>query len=116
MYLSVSRFLLQTTVDGSCGLDVMCVVLGLKRERLVRKCFRLELVSFVLKHIGNRASATFMHALGEVSMNIGLFELAAAGAVLLADGGSLHDRGVVAVAMVIATRRCGRFLLRRTNQ
>lgn len=49
--------------------------------------------SFVLKHSGNRALAAFMHALGEVTMHIGLFELAVSGAVLLADGGPLHDNG-----------------------
>ena len=93
IYLSVSRFLLQTTADGNCDLDVMCFMLGLKRERQVPLCLRLELVSFVPKHIGNRALVAFMHARGEVAMHIGLYEVVASGAVLLADGGPLHDSG-----------------------
>lgn len=42
-HLSVSRCLLQTTADGNCGLDAMCLMLGLKRECLARQCLRLEL-------------------------------------------------------------------------
>ena len=54
-YLSMSVIILQTIADGSCGLDVMCLMLGLKREKEVRQALRWELGAFVLRHVGNRA-------------------------------------------------------------
>ena len=55
IYLSKLRFVIVTIADGSCGLDVMCLMLGLQRERQVRQSLRWELAAFVLRHTGNRA-------------------------------------------------------------
>ena len=84
-YLSMSRIVIETVADGDCGLDTKCLMLGLQREREVRRALRWEMGAFLLRHIGNRALLSSMFSLGEVSKHNGLFELEAAGAVLLAD-------------------------------
>ena len=43
IYLSVNYIVLETIADGSCGLDVMCLMLGRKREKAVRQALRWEL-------------------------------------------------------------------------
>ena len=91
IYFSVSLIVLETIADGTCGLDVMCLMLGLKREKVVRQALRWELGAFVLRHVGNRALIQSLFTLGEVTRHLGFFELGAAGAVVLADAS--HDTG-----------------------
>jgi len=90
IFLSVDRIVIETIADGNCGLDVMCLMLGLRREAQVRQSLRIDMGAFLLAHIGNRAMISSMYLLGEVDRHIGLFELEAAGAILLA-GEVGHD-------------------------
>ena len=73
--MPVSRYVIETSADGSCGLGVMCLMLRLQRERQVAQSLRYELAAFVLRQIGNLAVVSFMHALGEVDRHMGPFEL-----------------------------------------
>ena len=91
VYLSVCRIVIETIADGSCGVDVMCLMLGLRRAKDVRRAVRWELGAFLLKHCGTRALVQSMFTLGEVDRHMGLFELEAAGAVLLADETTYGD-------------------------
>ena len=77
--------MIETIVDVSWGVDVMCLMLGLRRAKDVRRAVRWELGAFLLKHCGHRALVQPMFTLGEVDRHMGLFELEAGGAVLLAD-------------------------------
>ena len=88
-YLSVNRIAIGTIADGTCGLDVMCWMLGLKRDSAHRQVLRCNLSAFVLRHVGNRALVQSLFTLGEADKQLGLFELTDAGAVVLADAG--HD-------------------------
>ena len=89
IYLSISLIVLPIIADGICGLDVMCLMLGLKREKEVRQALRWELGAFVLRHVGNRALIQSLWTLGELKRHLGSCELGAAGAVVLADAS--HD-------------------------
>jgi len=93
IYFSLCMCVIETIADGSCGIDTMCLMLGLRRSSQARNHLRCEVAAFVLKHIGNRALVAVMHSLGEVHKNMGLFELEAAGAVLLADNIPRGDGG-----------------------
>ena len=73
VYLSVCRIVIETIADGSCGVDVMCLMLGLRRAKDVRRAVRWELGAFLLKHCWNRALVQSMFTLGEVDRHMGLF-------------------------------------------
>ena len=60
-YLTVGGIVLLTVADGSCGLDVMCLMLGLQRDAQERLSLRYELAAFVMKQIGNRALVAMVH-------------------------------------------------------
>ena len=79
-YLSLNLAVVETIADGDCGLDAMCVVLGVPRRREVRQTLRGELVAFCLKHANNRALAACLYGLREIVVHLGLFELESAGA------------------------------------
>ena len=93
VYFSLERFVIPTVVDGDCGLDVQCLMLGARRHRDVRTTLRWELSTFFLRHTGNRALIASMFHMGEVAEHLGLFELAAAGASLLVDDTHHHGDG-----------------------
>ena len=84
-YFSQGYIVILTVADGDCGFDVMCLMSGEPRRLAARNALRTELRNFVLKHAGNRALVSCMSTLGEVSVHVGLLELAAAGAALVGD-------------------------------
>ena len=86
-YLSFGLHIVRTIVDGDCGLDTMCLMLGWNRCKQNRDRLRSELAAFALKHIGNRAFIAMLHSVGELSSHLGL-ELESAGAEMLADSGA----------------------------
>ena len=85
-YLSLGLHIVQTVVDGDCGLDTMCLMLGWKRCKQNRDSLRSEMAAFALKHVGNRAFIAMLHSVGELTTHLGLFELASAGAALVVGG------------------------------
>ena len=85
LYLSLSLHVAKTVTDGDCGLDVMCLMLAWKRCKQNRDLLRNELATFALKHKANRAFVAILHALGELTTHLGLYELDSAGAALFAD-------------------------------
>jgi hypothetical protein len=91
IYLSFGRIVIETVGDGDCGVDVMTLMACLPRLPHIRRNLRVELSTFVLQHMGNRALVSCMFAQGEVTTHLGLFELAAAGALLLSHGGGDND-------------------------
>lgn len=81
---SLLRLLIETTTDGDCGLDTMCLMLGQARTPLNRNRVRQELVELVLSHQGNRALISALGQTNELQHNIGEYELEAAGRELFA--------------------------------
>ena len=72
VYLSVCRIVIETIADSSCGVDVMCLMLGLRRANDVRRAVRWELGVVLLKHCGNRGLVQSLFTLGEVDRQMGL--------------------------------------------
>ena len=102
IYLSLGLDIEDTVRDGDCGLDVLCLMLNWARTQKNRSFLRSELAAFALTHIGNRAFIAMMRHTGEINAHLGLYELDAAGAELLAgpvqgshhgDGGAHHGDG-----------------------
>ena len=65
------------------GLDVMCLMLGMKRSKENRLLIRSEMARFALKHVGNRAFIAMLHTVGELTDHLGLFGLESSGVNLL---------------------------------
>ena len=55
----------ETIADGDCGLDVMCLMLGLERKAEARDCLRQELSSWLLEHAADEQLQTSFGWLGE---------------------------------------------------
>ena len=83
-YLSLSLHVVKTVANGDCGLDVMCLMLGLRRSIESRKQIRTEIAAFAFKHIANRALIAMMCQVGELTAHLGQFEPESAGANLMA--------------------------------
>ena len=83
LYFSLGRIVVVTIADGDCGLDVQSLMLGALRASRVRQRLRTELCDFALRHVGNRALIACLRSMGELTEDVGRFELAAAGAEML---------------------------------
>ncbi|CAK0856984.1 unnamed protein product, partial [Prorocentrum cordatum] len=92
-YLSHSVQLVATVTDGDCGLDVMCFMLGWNRSSVNRDALRCELCAYILEHAGNRAFVAMLRHTGEIDNHLGLYELDAAGAALVAARPTEHRHG-----------------------
>ena len=84
-FLSVKRHVISTIADGNCGLDAMCIMLGLQRTAMACEALRLDIALFVLKHNANRALISALYHLQEVSRHMGHFELEHAAIPLFPD-------------------------------
>ena len=88
LYASLGINVIQTVAEGDCGLDVACMLLRQPRGRRQRNTLRCELCAFALEHVGNRALVASVNRLGELTANLGFFELESSAALLLA---TVHD-------------------------
>ncbi|CAK0863844.1 unnamed protein product [Prorocentrum cordatum] len=92
-YLSHSVQLVATVTDGDCGIDVMCSMLGWNRSSVNRAALRCDLCAYILEHAGNRAFVAMLRHTGEIDNHLGLYELDAAGAALVAARPTEHRHG-----------------------
>ena len=72
-FLSLPMGMVKTVVDGDCGIDVMCLMLGLKRCKQNWNILRCEMAAFALQHVGNWDFIAMMHSVGELTTHLGLF-------------------------------------------
>ena len=75
--------MVRTRADGDCALDVMCLMRWLPRTSANRKQIRYDCNLFARKHVGNRAFISMLHTLGEMTENLGIWELASSVALLM---------------------------------
>jgi len=83
LYLSLHRLVVKTIADGDCGLDAMCLMLGVPRTLASRRTIRHDCSKFARTNVGNRALIAMLHTTGEMHENLGLYELLPSGVSLM---------------------------------
>ena len=70
-------------MDGNCGIDAMCLILGWSRTVENRNTIRCALVDLCAKHSGNRALIAMLASCGELSTSLGYHDLNTSGRELV---------------------------------
>ena len=65
-YASIGLSVLGTVMDGDCGLDVMCMMLGLTQSLAAREALRIELSDYLISRAGELWMQELMAALQEL--------------------------------------------------
>jgi len=74
-YSAKGLCLIETLMDGNCGIDVFNMILGLDRTPANRRAIRTKLCEVALKSMSNRAFIWLMYNQGGISHHMGLNSL-----------------------------------------